>query len=104
MRALFIVLIQLFTGGLAFAQLIPIQNYSVDVNGQVRLEVNSGTDKYYLLQVKHHPDSAFTITSSITPGQAGTTVITESLAAYPIEHYQVLEYTTGSPIDFDGDG
>lgn len=87
-----------------YGQQVAIQNYSVDVKGQVRLEVNSSSGKYYMLQVRHHPDSAFALTTSMTLGQAGTTVITESLRAYPLNHYQILEYDSNNPYDTDGDG
>jgi len=89
---------------LLFAQEVPVQNYGVDVNGCVRLEVNSSADKYYVLRVKHHPDSAFALSTSLTLGQTGTTAITEPLAAYPQDHYQVLEYSISSPFDSDNDG
>lgn len=94
---------QLIIGGL-YAQEIPIQNYSLNINGQVQLEINSNINNYYVLNVKHHPDSTFAISSSITLGQAGTTIITEPLKAYPIDHYQVLEYAINAPFDTDGDG
>jgi hypothetical protein len=103
MKTLAIFLLVILTQ-VAFGQQIPIQNYSVDVKGQVRLEVNSSTGKYYLLQVRHHPDSAFTLTTSMTLGQAGTTVITEPLRAYPLNHYRVLEYDLNNPHDTDNDG
>lgn len=103
MKTLTIFLLVILTQ-VAFGQQIPIQNYSVDVKGQVRLEVNSGNGKYYLLQVRHHPDSAFTLTTSMTLGQAGTTVITEPLRAYPLNHYRVLEYDLNNPYDTDNDG
>lgn len=100
-----IVLLLLLAITLAHAQqTVPIQNYAVDVNGQVRLTLNSSSGKYYLLQVRHHPDSAFQYTTSMTLGQPGATVLTEPLKAYPVTHYQVLEYTTNSPSDADGDG
>lgn len=95
----FLLLIQFVYG-----QQIPIQNYSVDVKGQVRLEVNSNNGKYYILQVRHHPDSAFVLTTSMTLGQAGTTVITEPLRAYPLNHYRILEYDWNNPHDTDNDG
>ena len=95
----FLLLIQFVSG-----QQIPIQNYLVDVKGQVRLEVNSSNGKYYMLRVRHHPDSTFTLTTSMTLGQAGTTVITEPLRAYPLNHYQVLEYDLNNPHDTDNDG
>ncbi|MES2554978.1 MAG: PEP/pyruvate-binding domain-containing protein [Bacteroidota bacterium] len=104
MKAFLIAITVLFTGHWAAAQIVPIQQYAVDVNGQVRLTVNSSTDKYYLIQVRHHPDSAFALTTSMTLGQAGTTILTEPLRAYPQDHYQVLEYSLSSPADSDADG
>lgn len=94
----------LFAATFAGAQQAPVQNYAVDVNGQVRLTVSSGTGKYYILQVRHHPDSAFTLCASMTFGQPGTTVLTEPLKAYPANHYRVLEYDINNPFDTDGDG
>lgn len=85
-------------------QEVPVQSYQVDANGQVRLQVSSDAGKYYMLQVRHHPDSAFRLTTSMTLGQAGTTVLTEPLKAYPASHYRVLEYATSNPFDTDGDG
>lgn len=99
-----IALVFLLAARFAYAQEVPIQNYAVDANGQVRLTLNSSTGKYYMLQVRHHPDSAFGITSSMTLGQPGTTILTEPLKAYPVTHYQVLEYATDTPFDTDGDG
>lgn len=104
MKAFLIAITVLFAGQLVYGQIIPVQNYAIDVNGQVRLTVNSGSDKYYLLQVRHHPDSAFELTTSLTLGQAGTTIITEPLRAYPADHYQVLEFPIGNPGDIDEDG
>ena len=99
----FVILFFLLAFSFGYGQVV-IENYAVDVKGQVRLEVNSGTGKYYLLQVRHHPDSAFTLTTSMTLGQQGTTVITEPLRAYPVNHYQILEYDLDNPHDADGDG
>jgi hypothetical protein len=99
-----IVLFFLFTGRLTHAQEVPIQNYAVDVNGQVQLTVSSTAGHYYLLQVRHHPDLPFTLTTSMTLGEDGTTLLTEPLKAYPIDHYRVLEYAISDPADTDGDG
>lgn len=87
-----------------WAQEIPIQSFSIDVNGQVMLNVNSSNSKYYLLQVRHHPDSAFTQTTSLTIGNPITTTITEPLSAYPENHYRIKEFSISSPSDYDGDG
>lgn len=95
----------LFVGKTTHAQqIVPIQNYAVDVNGQVRLTINSSANNYYILQVRHHPDSAFKLSTSMTLGQNGSTVITEPLRAYPQNQYQVLEYPNSAPVDTDTDG
>lgn len=104
MKNFLIAITVLFTVHLTFGQIVPIQEYAVDVNGQVRLTVNSGADKYYLVQVRHHPDSDFVQTTSMTFGQAGTTILTEPLRAYPQDHYRVMEYPINSPADTDNDG
>ncbi len=85
-------------------QVAGILNYSTDVNGRVRLEVNSSPTSYYVLNVRHHPDSAFSLETSVQMGETGTTIITEPLGAYPEEHYQVLEYPINNPFDTDYDG
>jgi hypothetical protein len=100
----FLALISIVSMSLAYGQQTPIINYSADVNGQVRLEVNSSTANYYILNVRHHPDSAFVHKTSMTIGQANTTIITEPLGNYPEDHYEVLEYPIASPNDSDGDG
>lgn len=104
MKVFFPFLLFLFITGTIHGQQVPILDYALDVNGQVRLKVNSGTDKYYILEVRQHPDSAFVFKTSMTPGQAGTTILTEPLKAYPQNHYRVLEYSVNSPADSDGDG
>lgn len=88
----------------AFSQVATIQHYSINNEGQVQLEINSSSDKYYILQVKHHVDSAFEVNSSLTLGEDGTTIITEQLRAYPQNHYQVLEFSVNTPQDIDSDG
>lgn len=85
------------------SQEVPIVNYSVNENGQVELEVASSADNYYLLQMRHDPADEFDLFTSLTMGQEGTTVISEPLSAYPIEHYKVLEYPISSPQDTDND-
>jgi hypothetical protein len=83
---------------------VPITNYTTDANGRVQLEINSTTNNYYILKIRNHLDSAFSIFASMTLGQPGTTIITESLESYPLGHYQVLEYSINSPFDTDADG
>lgn len=84
-------------------QVVPIINHNVNSNGQIQLEVNSSTANYYVLKVRHSIDSTFELATSITKGNPNTTIISEPLGAYPIQHYQVLEYPINSPFDIDGD-
>lgn len=84
-------------------QVVPINNYSTNTNGQVQLEVNSSSSKYYVLKVRHDIDSTFELVTSITKGKPNTTIITEPLGAYSLQHYQVLEYPINMPFDIDGD-
>lgn len=86
------------------SQEVPIINHTIDLKGQIHLEVNSSPLNYYLLQIRHHPDSAFKTTSSMTLGQSGTTFITEPLGYYPLSHYLVTQYVIQTPEDSDGDG
>ncbi len=87
-----------------YSQEVPILNYSTDINGQVRLEVASSEENYYILKIRHDPADDFNLPVSMTLGQTGTTIITEPLESYPLEHYQVLEYPVNAPVDTDGDG
>jgi len=86
------------------AQEVPITNYAIDVDGVVQLTVNSNSSNYYLLEVRHHPDSSFQHTVSMTLGEDGSTTITEALKAYPVDHYRVLEHSLSNPEDTDQDG
>jgi hypothetical protein len=54
--------------------------------------------------VKHSPSSEVELASSMTLGEAGRTIISESLGSYPQSHYQVLEFDIANPADTDGDG
>ena len=87
-----------------FSQEVEILNYSTNINGQVQLEVASTTDNYYILNIRHAPTSNFERPTSMTLGEEGTTIISEPLGSYPIEHYQVLEYSVDTPFDTDLDG
>ena len=85
------------------AQEVPIQKSSVDANGRIQIEIESSTDYYYILYSRHKPQGEkFPV--SMTFGEAGSTLLTESLAAYPAEHYSVERYLVGDPKDTDGDG
>ena len=81
---------------------VPIDNYSVNVFGQVQLSIEGESGKYYILQAQHSP--SFEWTSSMTLGVDGTMVISEPGTAYPLENYTVWEYDASNPGDIDGDG
>lgn len=87
-----------------FGQQVPIIAYSTNAKGQPLIEVNSTTDNYYILRVRDHVDSTFILTASMKMGEAGTTTITDPLEAYPVDHYEVLEYSVNAPGDIDNDG
>ena len=103
-RSLASFLIALYSVCSLHGQMVPILNYSTNLNGQVQLEINSSEQNYYVLNVRHHIDSAFKLPTSIALGESNTMFISEPLGKYPLEHYQVLEYSMLSPIDTDGDG
>ncbi|MEZ5040365.1 MAG: PEP/pyruvate-binding domain-containing protein [Saprospiraceae bacterium] len=103
-KTIFLVLSIVFNHSAILGQQTPIINYSINVNGQVQLEVNSSAENYYILKIRHNPSSEFQLPTSMTLGKPGTTVITEPLGNYPLEHYQVLEYPIDTPVDTDGDG
>ncbi len=86
------------------AQTVPIVGYNTNANGQVQLTINSSQGHYYILRAKNNPDGEFDLPTSMTLSQGGTTVLTESLAAYPLSHYEVLEHDQLAPDDTDGDG
>ena len=77
---------------------------SVDV-GAVPVVVESTTDRYYVLYVRHELDADTTveIPVSVTLGQAGTRTLTEQLSALPAERYRVDEFLIADPGDIDGD-
>ena len=83
---------------------MPINERTINANGQIELEVSSTADKYYILHVKNPQTDAYDIMSSMTLGQSGTTIISESLEALPEDQYQVSEYLQSEPADVDGDG
>jgi len=103
-RLLLLGLLFIISIGRGDAQEVPIENYSINANGQVQLEVASTPDHYYILQVRHHADSSFVLPVSMTLGAVTSTLIEEPLSAYPIEHYRVLQYDIDAPADTDGDG
>ncbi len=88
---------------LTFAQIVPILDHSVNSLGQVELEIEGEADKYYVLRVIHEPNG-YDSNTSITLGQDGNMIISEGLAAFPLQSYQITAYPIANPGDLDGDG
>lgn len=101
---LFLLLFVVLNRSTSYGQVVPITNYSTDSTGQVQLEVNSTINHYYILKIRHDSNSVFELPTSMTLGNLNSTTITEPLGHYPLNHYQVLEYSISSPADTDGDG
>lgn len=89
---------------IVLGQQVPILNHTLSADGRIQLEVASSPAHYYILKVRHDSNLGFDIASSMTLGQAGTTILTEPLGNYPLAHYQVLEYPIAAAYDTDGDG
>jgi hypothetical protein len=88
----------------AAAQEATIISSTINGKGQIELEVASTVDQYFILKVEHDVDQVATFTTSMTRGQAGSTIITEPLEASSVDSYQVLVYDNDTPFDTDGDG
>lgn len=85
-------------------QVVPIESYSTNADGQVQLTINSVPSKYYVLHIKNEDSVGGYIPTSMIMGATGTTTITEPLQALPVDQYEVREYDIASPEDTDGDG
>ena len=57
-----------------------------------------------MLRVKHSEDGDYGWPTSMTLGKEGTTILTESLEAYPEDYYRVEEFPISDPGDIDLDG
>lgn len=104
LRTLYLLILTVSVIGPISGQEVPVQHYTVSPDGVVQLEVNSTTEKYYILKIRHDTGADFELATSMTLGKPGTTTITESTRSYPLDHYQVIEYPIDSPADTDGDG
>ena len=73
--------------------------------GAVPIVVESTTDEYFVLYVRHdlEADTTFEVPVGVTLGQDGATTLTESLEALPKERYRVEKYLVSDPADVDGD-
>lgn len=89
---------------LSIAQNVPIISYSVSNTGQVELEIDASSDKYYLLHVKHEPTYERETITSMTLGTDGRMNITEPLRAYAEQSYTITEHALDDPLDTDLDG
>lgn len=83
-------------------QVVNIDNYSVNSNGQVQLSIQAQASKYYILKAQH--STTFEWETSMTMGVNGTMVISEPAAAYPLANYTITSYDIANPGDVDGDG
>ncbi|MFN0214783.1 MAG: PEP/pyruvate-binding domain-containing protein [Saprospiraceae bacterium] len=102
MKIHLLALLSLFSG-FAPAQ-IPISSYTLNSSGQAQIEVSSSPGRYYVLHVRHGATDSFTHATTMAMGKAGTTLLTDPLAAYPPEQYRVTEHLVAAPADTDGDG
>ncbi len=71
----------------------------------VPIVIDSTTEEYFVLYVRHERDSEtmVDIPVSVTLGQDGTTTLTEELPALPKERYRVEKFLIADPADIDGD-
>ena len=70
----------------------------------VPIVVDSTTEEYFVLYVSHELDGAeVEIPVSVTPGESGTTTLSENIPALPKERYRVEKYLFANPADVDGD-
>jgi len=94
----------LFVSGPGLTQ-VPIQSFALNAQGQAQITVSASPGHYYVLHVRHSATGAFTHATTLSLGTNGTTaVLTEPLAAYSAEQYQVTEHPVAAPADTDGDG
>jgi len=85
-----------------FAQDVDIKKYSINKNGQVEIEIEAAADEYYILFTKHTLRSdEFAVSMAL--GVDGDLILSESVSAYPEEHYRVEKYKINSPKDYDRD-
>ena len=70
----------------------------------VPIVVESTTDDYFVLYVRHDVDGATVeVPVLVKRGEAGTTTLAENVAALPRERYRIEKYLVADPADVDGD-
>lgn len=97
-------LFALSAAGAAAQEEQPVSSYFVDATGRARIQVASSPEDYYVLMLRETLPDGPEQAVGMALGGAGTTTLTEGLAAFPKEHYRVLRYPLASPGDQDGDG
>ena len=71
---------------------------------EVPIVVESTTDDYFVLYVKHDLDGMeIAQPVAVTRGEAGTTTLAENVEALPAARYRVEKYLIANPADIDGD-
>jgi hypothetical protein len=103
-KRVFLFLLWLSFNQISIAQKVPILSFTIDQNQKANIEIRSSPNKYYLLEVTHKNGLSKPQLVSMELGKAGTTILRESVAAYPKEHYNVYEYDQKQPQDVDFDG
>ncbi len=99
-----VLLLAILSGNALTQEEIPISDASIDVSGRIQIQVASSSEYYYVLFCSHDPQNDSKFAVSIKLGEDGVTTLTEQLAAYPYEHYRVMQYRRNEPVDTDGDG
>ena len=70
----------------------------------VPIVVTSTTDDYFVLYVTHDVDGTeLELPVLVKRGEAGTTTLSENVAALAAERYRVEKYPVATPADVDGD-
>ncbi len=70
----------------------------------VPIVVPSTTAEYFVLYVKHTVDGTEReLPVAVKVGEAGTTTLSENIAALPVARYRVEKYLVADPADVDGD-
>ena len=70
----------------------------------VPIVVDSTTAEYFVLYVKHDvDDTEVEFPVLVKLGEAGTTTLSENVAALPAERYRVEKFLVADPADVDGD-
>lgn len=104
LRKISTLVLLLTIGNLCLAQVVPIENYSLNSLGQVQLEITAQADKYYTLTAQHQPNFVYESITSITMGVDGPLIISEPGRAYQQQNYKVTAHSIANPDDSDGDG